>query len=137
LQSIFELLKRYGPLDINGKDSRQETALLVACQTRSDKLIHVLLQYGADPNIVSDHDNDSPIHSILRRFRASSPANPQEHGQHLYDQSIIKQLMKHGADPNIKSRDGFSALDIATTKYDGKNLVLLLQRPNVQPAINK
>lgn len=52
-------------IDINIQDSSGGTPLFTAAMEGHTNIIHLLIEYGADPNI-SRSDKDTPLHALLR-----------------------------------------------------------------------
>jgi ankyrin repeat protein len=77
-----------------------DTPLLIATTESNSAAFLALLQAGANPNLANNH-RETPIY-----FAALNE---------LQDRMI--ELLRHGADPCLKGRDGLSAYDIAKSKY--------------------
>jgi len=149
---VRELLK-YQP-DVNAKNNEGSTPLQLCCQwTDSPETIKELLERGADPAAADgngknslhlafaayfssaeklntllegigkvevnaqDKDGNTPLHhTMLRIIRTGAwPALKNR----------IEILMKRGADPDIKNKEGKSALDLATESNLPKAVDLL------------
>ena len=80
------------------------------------KIVEMLLEYGADPNV------------ILRRGRTCLidivALNPKYYNEYHYE--IVKLLVEYGTDISIKDQDGFTAYDYAV-KYNRTELYDLLK----------
>ena len=88
--------------DINMRDKKGYTALIIATQYKYIVIIRLLLDRGADPNISSVY-GDTPL--IYASFGGRT--------------DIVRLLLRYGADPNIQNRYGETALDKAVQfEYD-------------------
>ena len=92
---ISKLLISYGT-DCNAVDVNQETPLHTAAGNGHEKKCQLLLQHGADCNAL-DVDQSAPLH-----FAAGNGC-----------EKICQLLVQHGADPKIRSKSGYTSLDLA------------------------
>ena len=98
---LVKLLLDHGA-DINTRDKKGYTALIIATQYKYIVIIRLLLDRGADPNISSVY-GDTPL--IYASFGGRT--------------DIVRLLLRYGADPNIQNRYGETALDKAVQfEYD-------------------
>jgi len=90
-------------------------ASVVSGKDASGQMLQIVLKAGGNPNAMDGRGN-TPLHMAVG-FNAHAP---------------VRQLLDHGADPDIKNHAGVSALDLAT--YLGRTrLVEILERGgNVQ-----
>jgi ankyrin repeat protein len=85
-------------VDVNQKAGNGQTSLYAAVGfPRSDAIVRLLCEHGADPNIQTD-DGYTPL------MLASQNG----------DYTIVRELIKCGADLHIKSNFGHTALSVAT-----------------------
>ena len=147
VDKIIELLERDGTI-INIKNNKSRTPLFISChkydENHSIKIIQTLLKYGADPN-VHDEYNDSPLIRSLRitdcvskisvmklllEYGADINYKPAMYGYTFLmdacaevksdiDLQIINFILDNGADPNLISLIGYTAL------------ILLCERENI------
>jgi hypothetical protein len=75
-------------------DSDYCTPLISACEMRDAQLVKLLLQRGANPNVV--FGNFSPLSSVISGHSAGSKGSNTE-----IVEDIIHQLFKHGALPFV------------------------------------
>jgi ankyrin repeat protein len=114
---ITGLLLKYGAnLDIR-KPYQNKTSLHVAAQDCYFDIAELLLEYGADPNILDDNGN-TPLH-----FAANGSSFPYERGR------VIKALLSHGADANKRNKNDEIPLDFAR-KHKLKEIITLLEENN-------
>lgn len=78
-----------------GKDGL--THLQLSLMLNNEKIIEILLEHGADPNTVFGHNKMSPLHYAVQ-FR---------------HQSIVRQLVNHNADVNLRDLNGNTPYDLA------------------------
>lgn len=118
--------------EVNIPDSDGCTPLIYSCLVNDDnlriKLVRLLLECGADPNI-GDDDNNSPmiITSVDRDLELLKMFIEQYNGKvditNYYEETplflcsqredyrSVKFLLKKGANPNIKNVDGLSIIE--------------------------
>lgn len=77
------------------------TPLCLACKLNRSDLVHLLLQKGADPNVLSVYKK-SPLHYAADQY-----------GGNL---DIVNMLLDCGAKPNVQDDDGNTALHHACTE---------------------
>jgi len=112
--------------EINTQDSFGRTPLLCVMQTQcpyqreNRKLIfEYLTENGADPNIICKQGETALIRAVLnyqdnlKEVHQLPSEIAKQKAQIGYDESMIKSLLSHGADPNIKDNSGKTALDYA------------------------
>ena len=92
------LLEQSAALDVT--DQYGNNALWAACYADSSDCIEVLIDAGVDIN----HQNSASGATALI-FAASSGR-----------EKVVEQLLAAGADPNLKTHDDFTALDLASTR---------------------
>jgi ankyrin repeat protein len=135
-QTILKRLR--DGLDINTVDSGGRTLLMEAVIKGDHELVEMLLAHGADVNI-SDHRNWTALHFAAQAFDLTSVRALIEYGGDVNAQDdfgntplwratfnsrgrgdVIKFMLAHGADKNLKNNSGISAMDLAATgsKYD-------------------
>ena len=93
--------------DINSK-SGYGTPLMAATVKKNSKLVKLLLENNANPNL-TDQNNSTALHfSVI-----------------FNQQEIIELLIKYKANPNIKDNRGNTALDYAKITNNNKIIQLL------------
>lgn len=96
--------------DLHGRDHLGRTPIEVAVDSRANACVHVLMIRGADPDVLSRDSGLSPLH------RAAWNGHD----------GIVRMLLQHGADVNLKSRDGSTALHYAVAAAHEDTAKLLL-----------
>ena len=88
------------------------TALHLAAFFGQEDAAKVLLERGAEPNVVARNATIvvTPLHSAAAGAHAA----------------IVKLLLEAGADPNARQPDGFTALDAAQQNGDDESAEALL-----------
>jgi ankyrin repeat protein len=86
LANVIKLLITFGA-DVNAIDKHHNTLLNNIVWLEINDSVRLLLEHGADPNIVNDR-GESPL------FKA------------MGHESTVTILLKHGANPNVQSYDG-------------------------------
>ena len=102
------------PLDVNSVDSDFRTPLHCAALNGSAKIVEMLLDKRAVPNL-SDRNGDTALHlltdldcaRLLLRKGSANPNIPNQNGYSALhnasrrgDMTVVEELLKHGADPN-------------------------------------
>lgn len=95
-ETVFELLQAGASLDATNVDGNN--ALWLACVGESLDAMDVLIRAG----IGLDHQNDNGATCLM--YAAST-------GKH----AVVEKLLAAGTDPQLKTLDDFSALDMAAT----------------------
>jgi hypothetical protein len=134
-------------VDPNGRNHLGRTPLQIAVRNQNKELVIWLLYHGANPNI-ADCNGFTPLcthtgsHEITR-WLAEKGADV-DHRTLLNGYSALhfaaergqletaKVLLKHGADPYIRSNSGETPLEIAQRKRN-KNLISLLLNHGIDP----
>ena len=101
------LIEQYAALDVI--DEYGNNALWAACYAQNSDCIAALIDAGVDIN----HQNSASGATALI-FAASSGR-----------EAVVEQLLAAGADPDLKTHDDFSALDLASTR----KILKLLSKP--------
>ena len=96
--------------DVNAKDRRGRTALLLSCFYRQVDSLKVLIEAGADPTI-NDEEGFSCIHAAVDG-RCST--------------DVLQTLIDHGADVNATRKDGTTALMRACKTGQSESVMFLL-----------
>ncbi|XP_071096613.1 serine/threonine-protein phosphatase 6 regulatory ankyrin repeat subunit B-like [Haliotis cracherodii] len=134
---------------VNMQNREGQTAMhILADENQSQGKLDLLLRNGADPNI-KDMMGDTPLLIACRR---SSGSRSKKHIEEklselkgrkrkdmrayynwkmltsrMYLNGSVKVLLKHGADGNIRNRDGFAALHVAVERSNYELLCVLLK----------
>jgi ankyrin repeat protein len=108
-KKVREMLKE--GMDPNTTDSIGRSALGVACRNGRKKVTKLLLEHGANPNIVITRDSRTCLETVC--FNG--------------DFEIAEMLVKHGADVNMKGPLRLGPLSQACLKAQAKIVHLLLK----------
>lgn len=99
--------------DVDARDERLVTPLMLACNAGRTKVVDLLLKRGADVN-ATDIDGWTPLTSLMGGLHREATVA-----------AIVQRLLKAGADPSIRTREGKMALDYAKEKYSERVCSLL------------
>jgi len=93
-------------VDVNTPtDGTNASALVTATINGFYDLALFLVQNGADPNIVKQPENMSPLFAVLQSQYPGTPTYPQPQFHHLQNTShyeLMEALLAAGADPNVR-----------------------------------
>lgn len=115
--------------DINARDAEGVTPLMLG--SNSAELVNLLLSRGADIN-AQDSSGYTLLHRVVRSsFNPSSQGSghgesqdqPPRCGLDLDPVNKLAFLLGHGANPNLKDRNGVTVLGALAKVEDGSNLV--------------
>lgn len=85
--------------NVNYHNGDGNTSLNIACDMRSNEnMIGLLIEFKADPNIISTFENDNKLSPLMRLLRRD------------YDWDIIEEIIKVGANLNHIDSNGCTAL---------------------------
>jgi ankyrin repeat protein len=88
--------------DPNQRDTKGMTALMVAADRVDAESVRLLLQYKADVNVQAGPYRSTALHAACRRSVADRQPSTL---------AILKDLLRAGADPNLRDALGQTALD--------------------------
>ncbi|MCK5690922.1 ankyrin repeat domain-containing protein, partial [Myxococcota bacterium] len=91
------------------KRFRKINGLIYAAQVWNDKLGRLLIEYGADVN-KSDAYGNVPLHFVSSDSRTDSEEAPRAGWGPRKREDLLRMLLKHGADPNIRNKKGKTPL---------------------------
>jgi hypothetical protein len=109
ISSLDKLLSEGGAIDERRGDN-ESTLLMAAVVTQNVEMIEFLLVRGAQPNLMDRYGRTALMLAVLYRENAE---------QDLLE--VVKVLLKHGADTQLKNREEMTAKDLARER--GLNLV--------------
>jgi ankyrin repeat protein len=133
-------------IDVNGRDTLDQTALIAAVTHRSEDIVALLLAHHADPNL-ADNAGWTPLiygayfgveSSLLQRLVDSGAdinARNDRGITALYlasatgHEAQVQFLLDHGADRTLASTAGYTPLRVAQLKGLGKIVALLDPAP--------
>jgi ankyrin repeat protein len=100
---------QHAPVDAYDPD-QGINALGFAVLHRQDDMVALLLQYGADPNVL-DHDGRAPLHLLCHTFahRLAGSVKRTETAR----ESCAEHLLRYGADVNLADKEGQTPLHVA------------------------
>ena len=108
-------------------------ALMIAAEQGYLDIVQQLLEYGADPNSISNVDGSTALHYVLKSPTETLHKADKENTS--IKLTIIQQLLEKGANIiNIQNKDGLTALMMATDDGLSEIVELLLQNgadPNI------
>ncbi|CAB0044950.1 unnamed protein product [Trichogramma brassicae] len=93
-ESIVNLFRVYDKVDVTYLDESGQNHFHVACRCGLEDIVEQFLEAGQDPNYLWASTGDSPLHLALEN-------------RHPF---VVRLLLKHGADPNLADRNGFTPL---------------------------
>ena len=108
VESLRGLLE--GGADVDERDSKGLTPLMLAALNRRVDIVEVLLEYGADVE-AEDKSGWRPLRYAIKGG----------------DAGVVKLLLEHGADLHVEYKDGWSPLEAAVERGDGELVELLLR----------
>ena len=135
--------------DVNAKNKKKCTALMMACLNRNVDAINALLKAGADPNM-TDNNSDTCLHyavkkkgyfrkdcsklvlqAIIRAGADMNATNKQNKSALMMaccnrNIDVINILLNAGASPNCADADGDTCLHNAVRKHCNKETLHLL-----------
>ncbi len=110
LEKVKKILQRTGESNLNQVDRYRFTALRWAVTLEHWEIATLLLENGADPNIIG-MDGGTALHMLCH-----------------YDQpNLLKKMLNRGSDPNIQNRWGRTALHAAVRRNALESLKILLE----------
>ena len=121
-QESVEHLLQYGA-DVNFKDPSGRNALLITVASVQTGYIEILASKGVDINS-QDNEGNTALHYVLNRVLENKSFMPMI-------KLIAAPLLKEGADPHIKNRNGKSPVDLAEESGE-KELIDLLKSSKSQ-----
>ena len=153
VQSALYMVGRLAKIDLNLKNRKGRSALMVACLRGNVETIDMLLQAGADPN-ASDHQNWTPVMhcfggnqkhggEALRRVLQDKslelekiPVNKDHtvlaEAVRLFQWDFAKILIQHGADVNTRDWEGYPILARAVQRGATPDIVELILHKNAR-----
>lgn len=115
-KKICELIKEVP--DINRRDEKGNTYLMVAAVNYKEDIVKLLLLNGADPNI-GDNAGVRPLAYLFLK-------------ENVKKDNIIKLLLQYGADPSRQDKPGQNAFDFAKICGAKPHLITLLEEANMK-----
>jgi ankyrin repeat protein len=126
-------------LSVETQDVAGSTLLLTAAEKGQTRIIKILLDRGANPNVTTDrYGHRTPLLWAVSNADVDSIKALLEHGASINtaddfgrtplmeaasttDRDTVKLLIEHGADVNSKAHDGSTALSLATRDRESAN----------------
>jgi ankyrin repeat protein len=105
--------------DMNARDTKGDTALLLACKSKCFKAAKILIENGANLD-EKDMHGSAPLH-IVHKFKSSSDFS-------YFQFEHFRLLMEKGADVNITDNKGKTPLHKAVEANDEDLACLLLKK---------
>ena len=106
--------------DVNATNQDSVTSLVLACQIRNEVVIKVLLDAGADPNIVSSKGNTSLHAAVLGGC----------------SKEALQKIIEYGADVNATNQLNQTALELASQKGDDDALNVLREAESTSSSVS-
>jgi ankyrin repeat protein len=116
--------------DVNARDRRGSTPLLLAMEWGSHEIAEFLLEHGARPN-VTKIDGKTPLHLVFEGAEYYSEGEEAE----ILVASVVRSLLDRGADVNAEDRNHTTPLLLAIRRKMYDVARILLERgadPNVK-----
>jgi len=113
--------------DIHETDKNGVTALHHAVRFRSPAAVEVLLEHGANVNQTCRRSGSTPLHRAVTWSGAPATAGKQDAAR-----EIIAILLRFGADPSIKNRNGKLAADYVKDEGLRRQLAVPRSRTSVR-----
>ena len=133
----FYLLLELG-VDINNRNIKGETLLHKEAKRINTPRLALLLENGANPNVV-DNDGNTPLNALLISRNGLCKDLPTIKLA-WYDKATkpsVEKFLEYGADPNIVNKDGKTSLDIELEGDYGKDVAYMLIKAGATSSDNK
>lgn len=129
--NVVSMLVALG-VDVNALGSEGNRALSISCLKGDAATAKVLLEHGANPNL-RGKDGFTPLHDAalngnreiiellvthgaeINAVASESASTPLHYAASFNRLNAVKALVEHGADTNLRTKSGFTALQLATT----------------------
>lgn len=129
--NVVSMLVALG-VDVNAPGSEGNRALSISCLKGDAATAKVLLEHGAYPNFRSK-DGFAPLHDAalngnreviellvahgaeINAVDSESASTALHYAASFNRLNAVKALIEHGADANLRNKEGFTALQLATT----------------------
>ena len=108
-KEVLQAIMSHG-VDVNAKTKDSKTALMLACRKGNIDAINILLNAGADPNII-----DASGHTCLHHAVAG-----------VCSKEVLLTIINYGADVNMKSKNNTTALMVASERGNIEAITLLI-----------
>lgn len=123
-------------LEVDTQDVAGSTLLLIAAEEGGTRIVRMLLDRGANPNVSTDrYGHRTPLHWAASNFDIESIKALLDHGANvnapddyghtplmvaasMTDRDTVKFLIERGANVNCKARDGSTPLSLARRDRD-------------------
>ena len=108
VDAVEYLIKAGAPVNSSSRNSLKAAPIQSAVAAGHERVVQILLQFGADPNVREQNDY-APLHTAAQNR----------------DAEMVRTLLYGGADLTFQGDDGKTALDIAMDAGDEKVISIL------------
>ena len=111
---VFQAIISHG-VDVNARNKKNVTALMIACENGNKDDINILLNAGADSDF-ADADGDTCVHYAARNYQWTELFMDswfQCVERNYQCTEVLKTIISHGVDVNATNKENVTALMIA------------------------
>lgn len=103
--------------DIDARNTRHKTPLMVAASYSHTESVKTLIRRGAKVNLKDENGNTALMHAVFSLMHAVFSGSPD----------LVLVLLQAGANPNIKNSYGESAMDAVQPGFEAEEIIALLE----------